>query len=169
MNEQILKIAKEVRVTGAEGEALGIMPTTQALEKAEELNVDLICIAEQATPPVCKLIEYGKLEYEQKKREKELKKNQTVVVIKEARFRPTIDENDYQTKKRQIISFLEKGNKVKCSVRFKGRQITHTEIGKDLFERLATDIEYIGQVETKAKMDGYQLTMVVSPKLKKNG
>ena len=162
--------SKEVRVTGVEGEALGVIPTSAAIKKAEELNVDLICIVENATPPVCKLIEEGRYEYEQKRREKELKKKQTVTVVKEARFRPAIDEHDYETKRNQIVGFLEKGNKVKCSVRFRGREITHTENGRKLLERLQTDIESIAQVEAKPKLDGKQLIMVVAPKqLKKNG
>ena len=166
-NDQIK--AKQVRVTGAEGEALGVMLTSAAIQKAQELNVDLICIAQNANPPVCKLIEEGKHEYEQKKREKELKKKQTQTVIKEARFKARIDDHDYETKKNQIISFLEKGNKVKCSMRFRGREITHSEIGRKLFERLQSDIETVGQIETKPKLEGNQLMMILAPMVKSNG
>ncbi|WP_312067655.1 translation initiation factor IF-3, partial [Exiguobacterium sp.] len=135
INESIR--AREVRLIGADGAQLGVQSRNEALRLAEEAELDLVMVAPQATPPVCKIMDYGKYRFEMQKKDKETRKNQKVIQMKEVRLSPTIEENDFQTKFRNAKKFLENGNKVKASIRFRGRAITHSEIGKRVLERLA--------------------------------
>ena len=154
----------QVRLIGPEGEQMGIIPTSEGLKKAQELQLDLVEVAPLAKPPVCRILDYSKFKYEQAKREKEARKRQHVKHIKEVRFKPKIEEHDYQVKLRHIKEFLEKKDKVKVAMRFRGREITHTEIGKRILDRLATDIAPIGEVETSPRLEGRSMTMVILPK-----
>lgn len=156
--------AKELRVITGDGEQLGVMSKAQALKVAEEANLDLVLVSPNATPPVARIMNYGKYRFDQQKREREARKNQKVVTIKEVRLSPTIDENDFQTKLRNGRKFLEKGDKVKVSIRFKGRAITHKEIGQRVLERYAEDTTDIASVESRPKMDGRSMFLMLSPK-----
>jgi translation initiation factor IF-3 len=156
-----------VRVIGVEGDQLGIMPIRQALQLAADANLDLVSVAPNAKPPVCRIMDYGKFKFEQQKKDKEARKKQKIISVKEVRFSPTIEEHDYNTKMRNVIKFLSKGDKVKCSIRFKGRQITHAEIGKQVLDRLAKDVAEVGEVESKPKIEGRSMLMILSPKAEK--
>lgn len=152
---------------GVNGEQLGILPIREALQLAVDAELDLVAVAPQAKPPVCRIMDYGKFKFEQQKKEKEARKNQKVINIKEVRFSPTIEEHDYNTKMRNVVKFLEKGDKVKCTVRFRGRQITHSSIGQQVLEKLAKDITPYGEVEKKPKMEGRSMIMFLTPKSEK--
>jgi len=154
-------------VIGVNGEQLGILPIREALQLAVDAELDLVAVAPQAKPPVCRIMDYGKFKFEQQKKEKEARKNQKVINIKEVRFSPTIEEHDYNTKMRNVVKFLEKGDKVKCTVRFRGRQITHSSIGQQVLEKLAKDITPYGEVEKKPKMEGRSMIMFLTPKSEK--
>ncbi|WP_044640848.1 translation initiation factor IF-3 [Risungbinella massiliensis] len=156
--------AREVRLIGEDGEQLGITPLREALSKAQEANLDLVNIAPQAKPPVCKIMDYGKYRYEQSKREKEARKNQKIVQIKEVRLSPSIEENDVQTKLRNVVKFLNQGDKVKLSIRFRGREITHQEIGRRVLDRMAQEVKEISDVERSPKLEGRQMIMILTPK-----
>ena len=156
--------AREVRLIGADGAQLGVQSRTEALRLAEEADLDLVMVAPQATPPVCKIMDYGKYRFELQKKDKETRKNQKVIQMKEVRLSPTIEENDFQTKFRNAKKFLENGNKVKASIRFRGRAITHSEIGRRVLERLATDLNEFGVVEQRPKMEGRSMFLVLAPK-----
>ncbi|MFJ1473118.1 translation initiation factor IF-3 [Capnocytophaga cynodegmi] len=156
----------EVRLVGENVET-GIYPTRKALEIAEELELDLVEISPNATPPVCKVIDYKKFLYEQKKREKEIKAKATKVVIKEIRFGPQTDEHDYEFKKKHGEKFLKEGSKVKAYVFFKGRSIIYKDQGEILLLRLATDLEEFGKVEQMPKLEGKRMTMFLAPLPKK--
>jgi len=162
INEEIR--AKEVRVVGAEGEQLGIMSFREAMQLAVDANMDLVNVAPQAKPPVCRIMDYGKFRYEQQKKEKEARKNQKVVDIKEIRLSANIDENDYQTKLRNAIKFLKDGDKVKCTVRFRGREITHANIGQRVLERMADEVQELCVVERRPKLEGRSMIMILAPK-----
>jgi len=162
INEEIR--AKEVRLIGPDGEQIGIVPLREALQKAQEFNLDLVNIAPQATPPVCRIMDYGKYRFEQSKKEKEARKKQKVINIKEVRFSATIEEHDFSTKLRHVIGFLEKGDKVKCTLRFKGRQISHTEIGANVMNRIMEETKEIAVVEKKPGIEGRSMIMVLAPK-----
>ncbi|WP_081166061.1 translation initiation factor IF-3 [Lactococcus garvieae] len=164
MNGQIR--SREVRLIGAEGEQLGVTPTAVALTQAEDLNMDLVLISNQE-PPVAKIMDYTKFMFEQKKKQKEAKKKQATVTLKEVRLSPVIDKNDFNTKLRQAIKFLEKGDKVKVSIRFKGRMITHQDVGRQVMDEFAEAVKDIAVVEQKAKMDGRQMFLQLAP-IKKN-
>ncbi|WP_202078220.1 translation initiation factor IF-3 [Caldalkalibacillus salinus] len=159
--------AKEVRVIGVDGEQLGIKPMREALQLAVDANLDLVNVAPNAKPPVCRIMDYGKFKFEQQKKEKEARKKQKVISVKEVRFSPTIEEHDYNTKMRNVVKFLKKGDKVKCSIRFRGRAITHSEIGRQVLDRLVKDIADIGEVESKPKMEGRSMLMILAPKSEK--
>lgn len=146
------------------GEQLGIVPLSKALDLAEEKNLDLVNVAPTAKPPVCKIMDYGKFKFEQQKKEKEARKNQQVINIKEIRLSPTIDEHDFQTKLRSAVKFLQNGDKVKVSVRFRGRQITHTEIGKRVLDRMIEETGEVATVERTPNMDGRQMIMILAPR-----
>ncbi|WP_019912829.1 translation initiation factor IF-3 [Paenibacillus sp. HW567] len=156
--------AKEVRLVGAEGEQIGIKPIREALQMAIDLNLDLVNVAPQAKPPVCRIMDYGKFRYETQKKEKEARKNQKIVDIKEVWFRANIEEHDYQTKFRNVIKFLGEGDKVKCSVRFRGREITHASIGQKILERVKSEVEEISVVERQPKLEGRSMIMILAPK-----
>ena len=149
---------------GADGAQLGIMSARDALNLAAEKNLDLVKIAPQATPPVCKIIDYGKYRFEQAKREKEAKKNQRVVEIKEIRLSLNIDTHDFETKRNHAARFLNEGNKVKVSIRFRGREMAHPQIGEVSMKRFAEACEEFATVEKPAKLEGRQMLMFLAPK-----
>ena len=154
----------EIRLIGPTGEQLGIMAPMQALRIAEEQNLDLVKISPQAKPPVCKLMNYGKFRFEQSKREKEARKNQHVVEIKEIRMSPGIDIGDFNTKLRNAQKFIADGNRVKVSVRFRGREMAHTDIGRDLLTRFAEQCVEIANLDRPAKLEGRMMSIFLSPK-----
>ena len=158
--------AKEVRLQSGTGEQLGIMSIREALALAEEQDVDLVEIAPTAKPPVCKLMDFGKYKYEQSKKRDEAKKKQKQVQIKEIKFRPGTDEGDYNIKMRNVKRFLEDGDKVKITLRFRGREMAHQEFGAQLLERVKADLEELAAVESFPKMEGRQMVMVLAPKKK---
>ncbi|MEC0230249.1 MULTISPECIES: translation initiation factor IF-3 [Paenibacillus] len=155
---------KEVRLIGADGEQLGITPIREALQIALDANLDLVNVAPTAKPPVCRIMDYGKFRYETQKKEKEARKNQKIVDIKEIRLSATIDEHDFQTKLRNAVKFLGEGDKVKASVRFRGREIAHSEIGRRVLERLATETADISSQERAPKLEGRSMIMILTPK-----
>lgn len=157
----------EVRLVGPEGEALGVVKLFDALRMAEEQEVDLVEIAPTAVPPVCKIMDYGKFKYQEAKRLHEAKLKQKVIQVKEVKFRPGTDDGDYGVKLRNLIKFLEEGDKTKITLRFRGREMAHQEIGVRMLERLKADLEEYGQVEQFPKMEGRQMVMVLSPVKKK--
>ncbi|MFZ9070536.1 MAG: translation initiation factor IF-3 [Burkholderiaceae bacterium] len=159
--------APEVRLVGLENEALGIVRSAEALRMAEEADVDLVEIAPQAAPPVCKLMDYGKFRYQEQKRAAEAKSKQKIIQVKEVKFRPGTDDNDYQVKMRNLIRFLEEGDKAKVTIRFRGREMAHQEFGMRMLERVKEDLAELGQVEQMPKLEGRQMVMVVAPKKKK--
>ena len=165
INEEIRD--REVRLISADGEQLGVMPTRQALEMAEQAGLDLVKIAANAQPPVCKLMDYDKHRYEQSKRERDLRKNQRVVTLKEVQLSATIEENDVQTKFRNAVKFLQDGDKVKVSIRFRGRQIAHADIGMKIMEDFANRIEEYGTVERRPMLEGRPMIMILGPKVEK--
>ena len=156
--------AREVRLIGPDGQQIGIVPLREALRIAREANLDLVNVAPQANPPVCRIMDYGKYRFEQSKKERESRKKQKTVEIKEVRFSPTIDEHDFQTKLRHIRSFLEDGDKVKCTLRFRGRQITHADLGQEVMQRIAEAVADLATVERKPLMEGRQLIMILAPR-----
>lgn len=162
INEEIRD--KEVRLIGVEGDQLGIVTISEAMRQAIEKNLDLVKIAPQAQPPVCRIMDYGKYRFEQAKKEKEARKNQKTVEIKEIRMSLNIDTNDFNTKVNHTIRFLKGGDKVKVSVRFRGREMTHTNLGNGLLERFKEACSEYGVVEKPPKMEGRSLSMVVSAK-----
>ena len=162
LNEKIR--FREVRVIDGEGEQLGILSRDEALALATERNLDLVCVSPDAKPPVCRVMDYGKFRFEQQRKQKLAKKNQKVVTIKEVRLSPTIDTHDFETKLRNAIKFLEKGDKVKVSIRFRGRAIAHTSIGRDVLIRFSEACEEIATVEGQIKLDGRNMFMTLTPK-----
>lgn len=156
--------ARELRLIGSDGEQLGVKTKSEALQIAEAANLDLVLVAPTAKPPVARVMDYGKFRFEQQKKEREARKNQKNINVKEVRLSPTIDVNDFNTKLRNARKFLEKGDKVKASIRFKGRAITHKEIGHKVFTRLADETEDLSTVESKPKMDGRSMFMLLAPK-----
>lgn len=165
INEEIRE--KEVRVVGAEGEQLGVMPTKEALALAVEKGLDLVDIAPQATPNVCRIMDYGKFRYEQAKREKEARKNQKIVEIKEVRMSMNIDTHDFETKINQAIKFLNTGDKVKVAVRFRGRELAHTELGRELLDKFKDAVAESGVIDKPAKMEGRSMVMFINSKTPK--
>jgi translation initiation factor IF-3 len=159
--------AKEVRLIGNDGEQLGIKAKREALELAANVNLDLVMVAPTAKPPVCRIMDYGKYRFEQQKKEKEARKNQKIISVKEVRLSPTIDEHDFNTKVRNAIKFLQKGDKVKASIRFKGRAITHKDIGHKVLTRFSEECAEAATVESSAKMDGRSMFLVLAPKVEK--
>lgn len=158
---------KEVRVIGEDGAQLGIMPTDKALKLAYDKDLDLVNISPVATPPVCKIMNYGKYRFEQSKKEKEVRKNQKIIEIKEIRLGLGIDVHDFETKGNQAIKFLKSGNKVKVSIRFRGRELGHPQIGLDTMSRFAAYCEEFANVEKPAKMEGRNMLMFLAPKTAK--
>ncbi|WP_334119842.1 translation initiation factor IF-3 [Limnobacter sp.] len=156
----------EVRLIGIEGEQLGIVKTPDALRMAEEGGVDLVEIAPQAVPPVAKLMDYGKFRYQEQKKAAEAKSKQKQVQIKEIKFRPGTDDGDYNVKLKNLTRFLEDGDKCKVTLRFRGREMAHQDIGARLLERVRTDLDEIGVVEQMPKMEGRQMVMMIAPRKK---
>ena len=161
INENIR--AREVRLIGADGAQLGVKSRNDALRLAEEAELDLVLVADKANPPVAKIMDYGKYRFELQKKEKEARKNQKVIQMKEVRLSPTIEDNDFQTKLRNARKFLEKGNKVKASIRFRGRAITHSEIGKRVLDKMAVECADLATGEQKPKMEGRSMFLVLAP------
>ena len=159
--------AREIRLIDHNGEQLGVKTRNEALEIATRVNLDLVLVAPQAKPPVARIMDYGKFKFEQQKKDREVRKNQKIIVMKEVRLSPSIDEHDFQTKLRNAIKFLEKGDKVKASIRFKGRAITHKEIGQRVLDRFAEACAEISTVEQKPKMEGRSMFLVLAPKNEK--
>ncbi|WP_131923099.1 translation initiation factor IF-3 [Hazenella coriacea] len=155
---------REVRLIGKDGDQLGIVPTRDALRMAQEANLDLVNVAPQAKPPVCRIMDYGKYRYEQSKREKESRKNQKVIQVKEVRLSPSIEENDIKTKLKNVQKFLDKGDKVKLSIRFRGREITHQDLGRKILNRMAEEVKEISDIERQPRLEGRQMIMILSPK-----
>lgn len=162
LNEQIND--KEVRVVGSDGEQLGIMSAKEALSLAIQKNLDLVKIAPKAQPPVCKIMDYGKYRFETAKREKEARKNQNVINIKEIRLSPTTDEHDLNTKANQARKFLEKKDKVKVTVRFRGREVAYTKAGEAMLDKFAEAVAEVGTVDKKPKLEGKNMSMFITPK-----
>src|SRR5438445_704855 len=155
--------ARELRVIGPEGEQLGVLPLEAALAKAAEFGLDLVEVSPMAKPPVCKFMDYGKFKYETKKKANEAKKKQTVVKLKEVKFRPKTEEHDYNFKVKAIREFLAEGNKARVTVMFRGREITHREIGQNILRRIETELKDIAVVEQTARMEGRLLFMILAP------
>jgi len=155
--------AREIRLIGVDGEQLGVMHPKDALKIALERELDLVEIAPNGKPPVCRIMDYGKYKYEQSKRERENKKNQKVITIKEVKLRPNIEDHDFYTKVRNAAKFLEAGSKVKVTIMFRGREITHAENGKELCNRVAEELVDICKVEKPAKVEGRNMTMMLTP------
>ena len=156
-----------MRLVGVEGEPLGIVKLADAFRLSEQADVDLVEIAPQAVPPVCRLMDYGKFKYSESKKAHEAKLKQKVIQVKEVKFRPGTDDGDYNVKLRNLVRFLDEGDKTKITLRFRGREMAHQEIGMRVLERLRTDLDEYGQVEQMPKMEGRQMVMVLSPKKKK--
>jgi len=157
----------EVRLTGPDGVQIGIVKTFQALAMAEEADMDLVEVAPNARPPVCRIMDYGKFRYQEQKKAQEAKAKQKVIQVKEVKFRPATDENDYQTKLRQMTKFIGEGNKVKVTLRYRGREMAHQEFGTNVLNRVKEDLADIVQVESFPKLEGRQMIMVLAPKRKK--
>ncbi len=165
MNTEIT--ARRVRLVGAEGEQVGVVSINEALQLAYDANMDLVEISPNAEPPVCKIMDFGKFQFEQNKKLQAAKKKQKQIQIKEIKFRPGTEEGDYQVKLRSLIKFLNEGDKTKITVRFKGRELTHRELGMDLLKRIEKDLEEVAGVEQFPKLEGRQMVMVMGPKKKK--
>jgi translation initiation factor IF-3 len=155
--------ARELRVIGPEGEQLGVLPLETALAKAAEFGLDLVEVSPMAKPPVCKIMDYGKFKYEAKKKASEAKKKQTIVKLKEVKFRPKTEEHDYNFKVKAIREFLAEGNKARVTVMFRGREITHREIGQNILNRISTELKDIALVEQTARLEGRLLFMILAP------
>ena len=161
-NERIR--AREIRVIGDEGEQIGIMPPFEALKKAREQNLDLVEISPSAVPPVCRIMDYGKFLYQQEKKEREAKKHQKVITVKEVKFRINVDDHDYETKKNHVLRFLDEGDKVKATIFFRGREMTRTNLGRQILERLIKDVEDKSIVEFRPRQEGNTLHAILAPK-----
>lgn len=155
--------APQIRLVGVDGEALGIMTLAEAFAKAEEADIDLVEIAPQAAPPVCRLMDYGKFKYAESKKQHEARLKQKQVQVKEVKFRPGTDDGDYNVKLRNLIRFLQEGDKAKITLRFRGREITHQELGLALLKRVEADLQEYAVVEQFPKMEGRQMVMVLAP------
>ena len=156
-----------MRLSGPENEPIGIVSFREALRLAEEVELDLVEIAPQAVPPVCRLMDYGKFKYQEQKRQAEAKAKQKIIQVKEVKFRPGTDEGDYQVKLRNLKRFLEEGDKAKITLRFRGREMAHQEFGVRLLERVRNDVDDIATVEQMPKLEGRQMIMVIAPRKKK--
>ncbi|MHA7852663.1 translation initiation factor IF-3 [Roseovarius sp.] len=161
INEKIR--CPEIRLIGADGENVGVVTPERAMEMAEEAGLDLVEISPNAEPPVCKIMDFGKFKYEQQKREAEARKKQKIIEVKEVKFRPNTDTHDYDVKMRNVFRFLENGDKVKITLRFRGREMAHQDLGRDLLHRVAEDVKDLGKVENMPKMEGRQMIMVIGP------
>lgn len=154
----------EIRLIGADGENVGVVSPSVGLQMAQEAGLDLVEISPNATPPVCKVMDLGKFKYEQQKREAEARKKQKVIEVKEVKFRPGTDTHDYDVKMRNVLKFLESGDKVKITLRFRGREMAHQNLGLELLNRVRDDVDEIGKVDSMPKMEGRQMVMMISPR-----
>ena len=159
--------ATEVRLIDDQGGQVGVVPIQQALDMAKEKDLDLVEIAPTAKPPVCKIMDFGNYKYETQKKESEARKKQHIIEIKEIKFRPNTDTHDYEVKMRSVVKFLQGGDKVKITLRFRGREMAHQEFGVRLLERVRTDIDEVAVVESMPRMEGRQMVMMVAPRKKK--
>lgn len=155
--------APEIRLIGAEGENVGVVTPERGMELADEAGLDLVEISPNASPPVCKIMDFGKYKYETQKRESEARKKQKIIEVKEVKFRPNTDTHDYDVKMRNVTRFLEAGDKVKVTLRFRGREMAHQNLGRELLERVADDIQELGKIENMPKMEGRQMVMMIGP------
>lgn len=155
---------REVRVIGEAGDQLGVMATQEAIQRAEEAGLDLVEVAPTAQPPVCRIIDYSRYKYEQEKREKEARKKQKIIHLKEVRMGPKIGEHDYKFKLKNLEEFLKRGDKVKVTMLFRGRQMAHVDLGRKVLDRLASDISMIGEVEYTPKLEGRIMSMTIKAK-----
>ena len=161
MNEQV--ICDEIRLIGAEGENVGLITPENALDMAEEVGLDLVEISPNAEPPVCKIMDFGKYKYEQQKKESEARKKQKTIEVKEIKFRPNTDRHDYDVKMRSVVKFLDNGDKVKITMRFRGREMAHQDLGRRLLERVEEDTKDIGKIDAIPKLEGRQIVMLINP------
>ncbi|HKJ76979.1 MAG TPA: translation initiation factor IF-3 [Gammaproteobacteria bacterium] len=159
--------APQVRLIGKEGEQVGIVELDDALKMGQEAGLDLVEVAPQAEPPVCRIMDYGKYIFEERKKKQAAKKKQKQVQVKEVKFRPGTDEGDYQVKLRNLVRFLSEGDRVKITLRFRGREMAHQELGRNLLKRVEEDLVDLGTVEQFPKMEGRQMVMLMAPKKKK--
>nr|WP_092067086.1 translation initiation factor IF-3 [Dendrosporobacter quercicolus]NSL49742.1 translation initiation factor IF-3 [Dendrosporobacter quercicolus DSM 1736] len=169
MSKESLKIneeirAREVRVTSSTGEQLGIMPTREALRLAAEQQLDLVEVAPMGKPPVCRIMDYGKFKFEQQKRDKEAKKKQKVVTVKEVKLRPNIEDHDFNVKLKNALRFIEDGDKVKVTIMFRGRELSHPELGRQILVKMANELKNLVTVEREPKLEGKNMIMILSPK-----
>jgi translation initiation factor IF-3 len=156
--------AESIRVVGDDGEMLGVMSVDQAMAKAEAIGLDLVEISPNSDPPVCKILDYGKFKYQAQKKANEARKKQKIIEVKEIKMRPSIERHDYDVKMRAINKFLDEGDKVKVTIRFRGREFLHQELGMQMLERVRDEIEEKAKVEAVPKMEGRQMVMVVAPR-----
>jgi len=161
VNERIR--SPEIRLIGAEGANVGVVTPDRGMQLAQEAGLDLVEISPNATPPVVKIMDFGKFKYEQQKRESEARKKQKIIEVKEVKFRPNTDTHDYEVKMRNVYKFLENGDKVKVTLRFRGREMAHQNLGRELLERVAEDTKEFGKVENMPKMEGRQMVMMIGP------
>lgn len=155
--------APEIRLIGAEGENIGLITPDRAMLLAEQAGLDLVEISPNATPPVCKIMDFGKYKYETQKKESEARKKQKIIEIKEIKFRPNTDTHDYEVKMRSVFKFLEGGDKVKITMRFRGREMAHADLGRKLLERVADDVSELGKIESIPRLEGRQMVMMINP------
>ena len=156
--------SRSVRCIDPDGEQLGILSIEEAMNKAEELGLDLVELQPNADPPVCKILDYGKHKYQAQKRANEARKKQKIIEVKEIKLRPNIDQHDYQVKMKAVRKFIDGGDKVKITLRFRGREMAHIELGTDLLSRVQEDIDDFAKIESMPKMEGRQMTMILAPK-----
>ena len=156
--------SRSVRCIDPDGEQLGILSIDEAMNKAEELGLDLVELQPNADPPVCKILDYGKHKYQAQKRANEARKKQKIIEVKEIKLRPNIDQHDYQVKMKAVRKFIDGGDKVKITLRFRGREMAHIELGTDLLSRVREDIDDFAKIESMPKMEGRQMTMILAPK-----
>jgi translation initiation factor IF-3 len=151
-------------VVTAEGEQLGILPTSEALRIAVERELDLVEVAPEAAPPVCRIMDFGKFKYQQSRRAKDARKKQTIIQVKEVKMGPKTDEHDYQFKARHVRRFIEEGNKAKVTIRFRGREMAHTELGRKLLDRMSQDLADLATIESHPRLEGRNYVMILTPK-----
>ena len=169
INEEIRVRGGSIRVTDVEGNSLGIMQVREALNMAMEHHLDLVEIAPKANPPVCRIMDFGKYRYEQQKREKEARKKQKVISVKEVKLRPNIEQHDFDVKLKNAVRFLEEGNKVKVTIMFRGRELSHPELGREILGRVAEQLKDSVSIERDAKLEGKNMIMILAPKAQTKG
>jgi translation initiation factor IF-3 len=162
VNQEIM--VPRVRLVDERGEMIGVVTRNEALQRATEAGLDLVEVAANADPPVVKILDYGKFKYEEQKRKNEARKKQKVIEVKEIKLRPGIDDHDYEVKMRSMVKFIEEGDKVKVTMRFRGRELAHQELGMNVLMRVKDDLDEVAKVEQHPRMEGRQMTMVISPK-----